>query len=622
MYTNIICGFFKFIIFFDTFTIENIVFNVIDILLLVLNILLLIYVCIIIGLFVYYIINKLKETFKIQTFPPDGNVVILNYKDGSQVNQQKVDEIYKKHGLNSSEDLSQFGTNRTLILLMPGNYDINISIGYYMSVAGLGQSPEDVTVTSINSYMNQKGKSTDMFWRSVENLTIIEKSIWSVSQACPMRRIICNNDILLQDPGPNDYASGGFMADSYIKGTITPGGQQQWCTRNTKMKNWTNLNMWNYVFIGCVDNDNNQLTSNSQCGQGNNYYSEQKTPQIAQKPTLFFNNDDKQYYVLRPSTTTNNSGQPSSWNEGGQIPLSKFYITKPTDTATIINNQINNGKHIFLSPGIYTLEDIIVVNKDNTMILGYGMPTLQVVNGPAIIVKDVDNVVVSAVILSVSDNSKFKLISSLIQWGTNTDIHPGYMYDIFTRVGGDTLTNVQCDKMVIINSSGVICDNLWLWRADHGVNDSKTIGWNINIANNALEVNGNNVIIYGLAAEHTQKNIVNWNGNNGINYFYQSEMAYDIPDDSDLKDVVSYNVTGSNHKAYGLGVYAFFGIKDTTLPKIVLNNAFMFPNNATIKNIYVMNMSKKEGGFEYVYNNKGNVPISTGAPVLQYICDK
>ena len=156
------------------------------------------------------------------------------------------------------------------------------------------------------------------------------------------------------------------------------------------------------------------------------------------------------------------------------------------------------------------------------------------------------------------------------------------MYDIFTRVGGDTLNTVKCDKMVIINSSGIVCDNLWLWRADHGVNNNSGIGWDKNIANNALEVNGNDVIIYGLAAEHTQKNIVNWNGNNGINYFYQSEIAYDIPD-STSNNMVSYNVTGNNHKAYGLGVYAFLGINDTTLPSITLNNAFMYPNDSELK---------------------------------------
>jgi hypothetical protein len=44
----------------------------------------------------------------------------------------------------------------------------------------------------------------------------------------------------------------------------------------------------------------------------------------------------------------------------------------------------------------------------------------------------------------------------------------------------------------------------------------------------ALQINGDNVTGYGLACEHTLGNLLEWNGENGRTYFYQSEFPYDV----------------------------------------------------------------------------------------------
>jgi len=553
------------------------------------------------------------------------SVLILDPSDGDIKNQEKVDEIWKKHGEASALQNVQFGKNRTLILLKPGKYGITINVGYYMSVAGLGKSPADVTVAAVLSHLitdtGDHGHSTQCFWRSAENLTITPNNsvkpantnTWSVSQACPIRRIICNGTLSLVDNslGGEDWASGGFIADSQINGDVDPSGQQQWFTRNTSMKNWLNLEMWNYVFVGC----NIDKTIVSSCGKGKNISVIPDTPIIAQKPTLFLDKNGN-YNILRPRKVQNTRGPPN-WTDGDVIPLSKFYITNSNDNAKTINNAIKRNLHIFLSPGIYNLEDSIIINKNNTMILGYGMPTLIAKNKPAIIVEDVDNVVVASVILSVTNNGK---VSSLLQWGTKKENHPGIAYDIFTRVGGDTTENTFCDKMVVINSDNVIGDNFWLWRADHG----NGVGWTKNIANNALEVNGDNCIMYGLAGEHTQKDIINWNGDNGSVYFYQSEMAYDggYGGSEYENNVVSYRVSGKNHKGYGLGAYGFFGVPDgDPRKKAIIKNGFVTPSDAKMTNVYIMNASKSGGGFRNIINGEGKGLIEQGIiPEFSYNC--
>ena len=51
-----------------------------------------------------------------------------------------------------------------------------------------------------------------------------------------------------------------------------------------------------------------------------------------------------------------------------------------------------------------------------------------------------------------------------------------------------------------------------------------------NPCDHALIVNGDDVIMYGLAAEHTLKDVVLWNGDHGATFFFQSELPYDVRD--------------------------------------------------------------------------------------------
>ena len=75
--------------------------------------------------------------------------------------------------------------------------------------------------------------------------------------------------------------------------------------------------------------------------------------------------------------------------------------------------------------------------------------------------------------------------------------------------------------MVEINSDNVVLDHLWLWHADHddcgGASDSCYSG-------HGILVEGNDVMGYGLKVEHTMNNLLQWNGERGTVYFFQSEL--------------------------------------------------------------------------------------------------
>src|SRR4030042_242782 len=193
----------------------------------------------------------------LQPLPANFNDALLGenlflFDPGMDMNEIQVvlDTIFARQSARRSE----FTTNRYALLFKPGNYNLDVKVGYYMQILGLGESPEDVVITgAVRS--NTRGKSVLVnFWRGVENLTIVPTTadttvIWGVSQAAPMRRVYIKGNMNLFDIG---YASGGFLADSKIEGRVSSGPQQKWFKRNTKWGKWTGGN-WNMMFMGVIN---------------------------------------------------------------------------------------------------------------------------------------------------------------------------------------------------------------------------------------------------------------------------------------------------------------------------------------------------------------------------------
>src|ERR1700741_3119795 len=61
---------------------------------------------------------------------------------------------------------------------------------------------------------------------------------------------------------------------------------------------------------------------------------------------------------------------------GSSIPISDFFIAKPTDNLGAINSALAQGKNLILTPGIYSLDGPIHVLRRDTVVLGLGFPTL------------------------------------------------------------------------------------------------------------------------------------------------------------------------------------------------------------------------------------------------------
>jgi hypothetical protein len=392
---------------------------------------------------------------------------------------------------------------------------------------------------------------------------------WAVSQACPMRRVhIKGNAVLEQNGG---WASGGWLSDSLIDGQLNAGSQQQWISRNSQWGSWAG-GSWNMVFVG----DNNAPSGS---GWPNPPYTViNQSPVVREKPYLQVDSCGN-FSVFVPSLGTNTQG--TTWSGGGTpgkaIPLSQFYIARSSaDTAATLNAALAQGLNLLLTPGVYSLNGTLNVNNPNTVVLGLGLATLLAQNGVAAMsVADVDGVTVAGILFDAGATSS----PVLLQVGPSGSAashaaNPTLLSDLFFRVGGAAVG--KANVCLQINSSNVIGDDFWIWRADH----SNGVGWTVNTANNGLVVNGANVTIYGLACEHFEQYQTLWNGNGGRVYFYQSEAPYDVPNQAAWMNgtengYASYKVadTVTSHQAYGLGVYCYF----STNPAIVLDNAMEVP---------------------------------------------
>src|SRR5690606_28078785 len=147
--------------------------------------------------------------------------------------QAQVDQIF------AEQETAQMEAGRYAFLIHPGQYELDINVGYYTDVVGLGRSPDDVEITgAVRSEADWfGGNSTHNFWRSAANMKVIPTvddgfNRWAVSQAAPFRRMHIAGDLILDDGG---WSSGGFLADSVIDGEVNSGSQQQWFTRNAQV---------------------------------------------------------------------------------------------------------------------------------------------------------------------------------------------------------------------------------------------------------------------------------------------------------------------------------------------------------------------------------------------------
>src|SRR6184192_2821041 len=324
---------------------------------------------------------RLRVTTSLPTLAANGakpefgpNVLIFDPAMPSQAIQKQIDAVY------STQEHNEFGQQRNALLFLPGNYSVDVPVGFYTEVMGLGASPDATRIAgNVHADANHEhNNATTTFWRAVEGLSIKPAGgtmQWAVSQAVSLRRMHVRGDLVLHQN--HGWASGGWMSDSLVDGNVDSGSQQQWISRNCDWKSWTGAN-WNMVFVGVVHPPEGAWPSPP-------YTKVAHTPVVREKPFLQLNAAGE-FSVRVPALHSDSFG--ITWRGGetaGQtIPIARFYIARPdVDTAETINVQLAQSKNLILTPGVYELTAPIRVTRPHTVVLGLGFATLRPMKGTA-----------------------------------------------------------------------------------------------------------------------------------------------------------------------------------------------------------------------------------------------
>lgn len=535
---------------------------------------------------------------------PDFGPNVLVFDPAQAGMQARIDTVFEE------QERAQFGSGRYALLFKPGRYAIEVPVGFYTHLAGLGRLPGEVVIDGHvwTDAAWMRHNATCNFWRAVENVTIAPPdgvNIWAVSQAAPMRRTHVRGDLHLSSSG---WSSGGFLADSRIDGMVKAGSQQQWFSRGSSWGEWTGVN-WNMVFAGCENRPEGAWPE-----VGLTWTTD--PPVAREKPYLTVDAAGAWFVQVPPLRRSPEAG--TTWANGEApgvaVPLERFYIAKAgIDDAASINAALELGKHLIVTPGIYPIEAPIIVRRPGTILFGLGYPTFRPTTGKnALRVEATAGVIACGLVFDAGPQES----ETLVEFGTpGTDAgdaqNPSCIFDLVCRVGG--YGPGQAKRMVAIHTSHVLGENLWLWRADHGAH----VGWTDNRCETGLLVEGDDVTIYGLFVEHTQAYQTVWNGERGRLYFYQSEMPYDPPEQAAWRSpagdgFASYKV-GKDvqaHEAWGLGVYHVFqkaavvaerAIETPTDPGIRINHALTFR----------LGGGKPGSGIRHVINDQGSEVITS-----------
>lgn len=574
--------------------------------------------------------------------------------------QAKFDEVWDLQRNN------EMGSERYGLYFLPGTYGtaeepLQVKVGYYTEVAGLGEMPGDVQINgkieSKNRCFDENGDATDdpsapgyscfalnNFWRTLANLTInvnglgqdgcaASANFWAVSQAVSMRRVeVTGGNLSLMDycsAGPQ-YASGGYIADSRA-GFVINGSQQQWLTRNSEVGGWSNA-VWNQVFSGVVGAPDDSTFPNPP------YTTLDTTPVSREKPFLFVD-DAGAYQVRVPSAHVDTRG--ISWGDGPTsgrtIPLSSFFVARPGDSVQAINNQLAAGRHLILTPGVYDVARSIDVKRPDTVVLGLGQATLTAVGGAIpLTIADRPGVVVAGVTIDGGPVESPVLLRVGTRNGNNgtatsDPANPTTLSDVYFRIGGPHIG--KADITLQVNSDHVLIDHTWVWRADHGIEgftggNFKDLGdnerWATNIGRNGVVVNGDDVTATGLFVEHFQQYNTVWNGERGRVVLYQNELPYDPPTQADWTAPdgtlgwAAYKVADhvTTHRLWGGGAYVY----NRNNPDIITENGFEVPDAPGVQVTHVLTVNLDQyGTIRHVINGVGGQVDSSNTGVPSYV---
>jgi hypothetical protein len=138
------------------------------------------------------------------------NVLLFDPSMPASAIQKQIDAVY------ATEQHSEFGSARSALLFLPGSYHVDVPVGFYTEVLGLGASPDQVHIEGDVHADAALGhnNATTTFWRAAEGFSVTPTGgtmRWAVSQAAPLRRMHVEGGLVVRYEG-RWHCGGGAAA--------------------------------------------------------------------------------------------------------------------------------------------------------------------------------------------------------------------------------------------------------------------------------------------------------------------------------------------------------------------------------------------------------------------------
>jgi hypothetical protein len=313
---------------------------------------------------------------------------------------------------------------------------------------------------------------------------------------------------------------------------------------------------------------------------------------------------------------------------GRSIPLSRFYVARPSDSVRTINRELARGRHLLLTPGIYDIDRTIRVTRPGTVVLGLGLATLTAHEGVVPLrVSDVHGVDIAGLTIDAGEQSSPVLLEVGRPGRRGRHRHGGWhdrllerdpitLHDVFFRIGGPHAG--RADTSLVVNTDHVLLDHIWAWRADHG----SGVGWDDNTADHGVVINGDDVTATGLFVEHYQRYNLVWNGEGGRTVLFQNELPYDPPDQAAWQHDGTLGWAGykvaddvETHTLWGGGVYIYTNVD----PSIHASRGFEVPVTPGVQLNNILTVQLGAGTIDHVVNDTGDPVNGDAVGVPSYL---
>src|ERR1700744_248888 len=109
------------------------------------------------------------------------NVLIFRPSMPMDSIQKASDRVY------AVQQHNEFGAQRNALLFLPGDYHVDVPVGFYTEVVGLGPLPDDTRIVgNVHADANlPNNNATTTFWRAAEGFSVTPTGgtmQWAVSQ--------------------------------------------------------------------------------------------------------------------------------------------------------------------------------------------------------------------------------------------------------------------------------------------------------------------------------------------------------------------------------------------------------------------------------------------------------